>query len=1175
MRNSICIFFGILFLPIYILSQDLFLKSGTYAVDTLKEINSENLFGSAVHDQFSIIVFDKIPDGQRRQILKSAGIELLDYLPRNAFIAYIPEKINSFDQKACWIKKIIPFRSEFKVSKELLALNIPAHAYNESGQIELVAQYFTVLDEQSILDSLFKNGFQVLDTEPGLNAVRIQLKAADIQKFIQQSFIQFIDFPTPPAEPENDAGRREHRSNTLFTDFPSGLKYRGDGFQVMMQDDGYIGPHIDYTGRIDQSNCSPCSTDPTDNHGDHVAGTIMGAGNLDPRARGMAHGADLLVYNSSNNNYSLVPNLYQNNDVFITSKSYSNGCNAGYTSLTQELDQQVRLYPSLIHVFSAGNSGTSDCGYGAGDGWGNITGGHKAGKNVVAVGNLTSSNILASSSSRGPASDGRIKPDICGIGTQVYSTVYDNNYDNFTGTSMSCPGVAGTITQLYDAFQDINGGTIPPSGLIKGTVLNTADDLGNPGPDFQYGWGKINARRAFEVINDGTYLTDVIDQGQQHTHQITVPTGTKQLRVMVYWTDYEGSTSASLALVNDLNIALIDPLTTTYEPWVLDPTPNAVALDAVAVRGTDNLNNMEQVTLENPQAGVYTINVDGFNVPQGPQEYFLIYYLEKDEINVTFPIGGEGLHPGTGEVIAWDAPEGTDPFNISFSEDNGATWTSIGTAQANLRQFYWNIPSGTLTGEGRIKIERNGIEGMSEASFSVIATPTDLGVEWVCPDSLMLSWNPVTGATGYAVSMLGAKYMDSITFTSDTNVVLNLPSSLDSWFSVKSYGPNGAVGERAVAYHKVPGEFQCLWSAPIAGFDVDCNKAGENYCFNLIPQAANTDTSTAVITWYFPGGTPAISNDPSPQVCYDVPGLYDLIMVVDNGYGTDSLYQAGFIEATPAKTLPYYESFENQTTFVSNEEWSATSIGIGSPTFEINTTVGLSGTQSAFIQNYGQPAGTEDELISGSIDLSSLQSTDDVTLSFRYAYRKRNTSDEEWLRVYINKSCLDPWILRKTIKGNTLSELVSASNWEPAGPEDWITVHVTNITSSYYSSDFRFKFNFQGDGGNNLYLDDINIYQGPPSNDIVGLSEDAINFGFNVYPNPASEEINIQFESLEKGQVIISVQTLAGQMLENHVIVPQTGKNMVLIDSSQLAAGMYLISFTQGGITSTKKITVR
>ena len=81
----------------------------------------------------------------------------------------------------------------------------------------------------------------------------------------------------------------------------------------MMQDDGEIGPHIDYQGRIDQS----AATNSSGNHGDHVGGTVMGAGNLDPNGKGMAHGAFLYVYGSSNNNYYSVPGIYQNNDVAL------------------------------------------------------------------------------------------------------------------------------------------------------------------------------------------------------------------------------------------------------------------------------------------------------------------------------------------------------------------------------------------------------------------------------------------------------------------------------------------------------------------------------------------------------------------------------------------------------------------------------------------------------------------------------------------------------------------------------------------------------------------------------------------------------------------------------------------------------------------------------------------
>src|SRR5690606_39055654 len=108
---------------------------------------------------------------------------------------------------------------------------------------------------------------------------------------------------------------------------------------------------------------------------------------------------------------------YNKHNIRITSTPYSDGNNTGYTSRARLMDIHINAMPDLMHVFSAGNAGTSNFNYGAGAGWGNITGGHKQAKNVITVGNITFDDFLASSSSRGPAKDGRIKPEICAVGT--------------------------------------------------------------------------------------------------------------------------------------------------------------------------------------------------------------------------------------------------------------------------------------------------------------------------------------------------------------------------------------------------------------------------------------------------------------------------------------------------------------------------------------------------------------------------------------------------------------------------------------------------------------------------------------------------------------------------------------------------------------------------------------
>jgi hypothetical protein len=1170
--NKISLISAIFYFSIsFLFGQEIFLKSGSYNSAEYPEISELKINDG---QKYGIIIFSQLPSNSDKLELSKQGIELLDYLPRNAFYARVDHLPSPFTQTTFKINRIIAMDDQFKLSELLVRNEFPHWALYGDNHIEIIAQYFSLENAGDLLNKVHSIGIQVIEQDDVSRTFLLRVPKNKLNELYGIAAFQYFETPTPPGEPENLPGRTSHRSNTLYSYAENGLKYRGDNVRVMMQDDGYIGPHIDFTGRTNQSFCSPCSASPDNNHGDHVAGTIMGAGNINPRNRGMAHGVELYVYNSSNNNYGSVPNLYDNEDVFITSKSYSDGCNSGYSNLTRSLDQQVRLYPSLVHVFSAGNNGTSDCDYGAGTGWGNITGGHKSGKNVIAVGNLTNTGSLAGSSSRGPATDGRIKPDICGVGTAVNSTIYGNEYASFTGTSMSCPGVSGTIAQLFDAYRDLNAGANPDAAIVKGTILNTADDFGNPGPDFKFGWGSLNARRAFEVIRDQTFMTDQIANGGINEHAIEVPANVKQLRVMLYWMDFEGSTSAAIALVNDLNMTLTDPASTVFEPWVLDPTPTVAALDAVAVRGVDNLNNVEQVTIDNPTSGEYVVHVDGFSVPQGPQNYYIIYYFEMEDIIVTYPNGGENFSPSTNEQIRWDAPEGTDGFILSFSDDNGGSWTEIGTASSSARLFPWNIPNGTLTSEGLIRIERDGVLGESESVFSVIGIPNSLGLEWVCPDSLLLTWDPVSGADTYEVSILGAKYMDSLTTVSDTSAVVYISSTVETWFSVKSLNDDGAIGQRAIAIQKTAGEFGCLWSAPYAAFDIDCPTAGQMHCFNLSDESINTD-NTAAITWYFPGGTPSVAAGQSPQVCYAAPGLYDVAMVVDNGFGVDSIYQTNYIDVIPTSTLPYVDGFEDITSFSNTDTWESVSIGVGPASFSVSNIAALSGDQSARLQNFGQPAEAIDELISGPIDLSVLDASDNVTLSFRYAYRKRNESNDEWLRVFIKADCLGTWAQRRTIRGSNLSPLVETSSWAPSSSEDWTTVHMTNVTSTFFTGDFRVKFQFESDGGNNFYLDDINMYLGDPSDEIVNVEINNLSQEFTVYPNPSEGELNIEFNQSNAGTAVIQITDVNGKLIQDHIIQAQVGNNMVFIETNAISPGMYLVHLVQGNSKATKKMIIQ
>ncbi|MFK8044308.1 MAG: S8 family serine peptidase [Crocinitomicaceae bacterium] len=794
----------------------LLFKSGQ--VDLSKNLEtSKKSFESARlnsnNDNYRIIQFAQIPSTEIKKELKTAGIELLNYVPKNAYYAKISKSADWSILENSNVYSVTEIKNEYKLSKDFAAKKYNDWAVSSGNYISVNAVFFATVTKEKAQLILSKLEVQNLT----INDVKIasfKVKIDQLNELFALPIFYYFEQIDPPSEPENLRETTNHRGNNLATAYTNGLKLDGTGVTVMLQDNSRLDDHIDYTGRFFNNASATNSGD----HGEHCGGTIAGAGNLDPTARGMAFGAEVLVYSPTDANYNSVPNLVVNSNLTITSKSYGGGLNAGYNTIASTLDQQVRNYPSLIHVFSAGNSNNSG-NTAAGGQWFNITGGHKSAKNVLAVGNVLFSDGIAGSSSRGPSEDGRIKPDICAVGTSVFSTVDPNNYDTKTGTSMACPGVAGTLAQLYQGYKELNGGQNPDAALMKGSILNTADDLGNVGPDYIYGWGRINARRAYQVIRDNQYFTDEISQGNNLQHNIIVPAGISQVKVMVYWSDYEASITASQALVNDINMTITDPTGGINLPWVLNNTANSVLLNTPAINAVDDDNNMEQIVIDNPTAGNYIVDLEGFSIPFGPQKYFVVYEYLTDDVVLTYPIGGESFDPTKTEIVRWDALHNNGTFALEYSEDNGVNWTMISNnIAANRRFFSWNVPS-IVSGKVLMRITRNNSSSQSHKVFSIIDVPTGLEVLTVCPDSATLTWDPVVGATSYEVSLLGSLYMDSVGVSTTNTITIPHSSADDFWWSVKAIGPDSTIGRRAIAEYQSSGIFNCILDTDVKLYD--------------------------------------------------------------------------------------------------------------------------------------------------------------------------------------------------------------------------------------------------------------------------------------------------------------------------------------------------------------------
>lgn len=932
-------------------SQDLLLKNERISLPENATSFAKDFVPQAEHSwggRFYLIVqFDHLPTQGEQDQIKSYGIRLLGYLPKDAYIISFPMGFDLNLLLPLGARSFMEPDHRVKLSRDLYQLDVPAHAW-DGDLVKLTVKPYKDVNPMAARDWLAKR-YLIDGDNPNPRLIRVMGTPTELLALLEIPFAQYIQVSPPPPTKDDFEGRSLHRSNAINVDYGAGRHYDGSGVVIGLADDGPVGPHIDFTGRMTQ-----LTTSGSGSHGDMTAGILCGGGNRDPWIQGHASGAYMYYWQISGYPHVLdAVNNYNNYGIVITSTSFSQGTGGEYDSSTELIDEQIHDNPQLIHVFSAGNAGTSNHGYGAGAGWGNITGGRKAGKHVVACGNLNDSDVLENSSSRGPADDGRIKPDICANGAGQLSTAANNTTQTGGGTSAAAPSVAGCITQLYQAYKELNSGNNPESPLIKACILNTAEDLGRPGPDFEHGWGRINALRAVRILENNSYTSDSIVQGQTKTHTFTVPSGAHEVRAMVYWLDEEGTPSAQFSLVNDLNMTLTNPSNQTFDPWILDYTPVASLLDNNAVRGRDSVNNMEQVTLTNATAGTYTVTVNGNAVPQGPQKYYVVWETRSTGVELTYPIGGEGFDPSDNQKIRWDAHGPVGNFTLEYSSNNGATWNTISSNINNsLRQFSWNVPN-NVTGQALVRISNNGSSSQSHETFTIIDRTTNITVDFACPDSIGLSWNAVPGAVAYEVTALGAEYMDSTTTVTGTSAVIYGFNPVNTnWFSVAAIAPNNGKGRRANAISH-QGVTNCAIavdmsagniSSPLSSTSSLCSSSGLTPVTIDISNDIGPSATNIPVSYSINGNTPVNEVIPGPigssqtltytftqQANLSTSGIYNFAIWIDLPADGNSWNDTVYVSTAVGSVynLPMEDDFEAYNSCATSSDCGGTTCPLG------------------------------------------------------------------------------------------------------------------------------------------------------------------------------------------------------------------------------------------------------
>ena len=338
--------------------------------------------------------------------------------------------------------------------------------------------------------------------------------------------------------------------------------------------------------------------------------------------------------------------------------------------------------------------------------------------------------------------------------------------------------------------------------------------------------------------------------------------------------------------------------------------------------------------------------------------------------------------------------------------------------------------------------------------------------------------------------------------------------------------------------------------SPTAGFSADNTIVCANQIINFTDQTSGPATAWS---WSFPGGSPPSSTLQNPSVIYSAPGTYDVTLTATNALGTDMVTQTTYITVASPSLPPLVEGFEATTLPVDWQLFNEDNLG----TWELNTTVGSVGNQSAWMNNWDYASGgTEDALISTIIDLTNMGTGE---LMFDYAYQRASFTFDT-LQVWISSDCGSTWNKEWEKEGGDLATVggVGIATAFVATSADFLTDTV-DLANYLGGSQVKVKFVCLAGSGNSLYLDNINI------NALVGRADPTQGplWSMDVVPNPFQNEFTVQYELPSKTDLVFHLVDLNGRVIYTADLKNQSpGKHSLDLPSEViegLGAGFYFL----------------
>lgn len=587
--------------------------------------------------------------------LERRGLKPLQYYPHNAVLVWGAADAAGSAEAGNHVRWQGAFLDDWKMDDDLVARsgrirNVDVHFYND-GNVE------------AVIAALEAAGATVLTKAPAqpdkaFYDAWIEVDRAALARIAQIPQVLWFGYASPEPKLDDELATQTLAGNYNASNVPqvgylpwlASINYNGSGVTWAVIDTGVDLTHPDLASRIAGGFSYPgCSTTGGNDfsgggHGTHVAGIIAGQGvgngsgaitdaNGFLYGLGAAPGARIYSFSTVDCGASWPPaggwqelskrGLAAATQGANASWTTGEGSAHGYKASERTFDTMIRdgdfdtpASEPYIFVFSAGNSGPNATTLTA----------PKEAKNPIIVASSRNHragaiNTISNFSSRGPAVDGRTLPNIAAPGEAIASTRRvagasscgtaiagtANLYSLCSGTSMAAPSVSGSSALLIEKWRTANGGATPSPAMVKALLVNGAVPSDTaPIPNNTQGWGRVNLSNSLALATNAHYIdqTELLSAtGTSHDLVVGVVNPSEPLRVTLTWTDAPGAINANPALVNNLDLEVIDGASTYLG--------NVFSNGASVTGGTaDAKNNVENVYITNP-GGAVTIRVKG------------------------------------------------------------------------------------------------------------------------------------------------------------------------------------------------------------------------------------------------------------------------------------------------------------------------------------------------------------------------------------------------------------------------------------------------------------------------------------------------------------------------------------------------------------------------------------